>query len=66
MNIWESYMECVDNNRKCSFNEPLPFNMYDEYAKAIPESDKQKDEKLKQLICKGNNGNVVQCCNPRV
>jgi len=65
MGIQESHMACIDETRKCSFSEPVPYNTYDEYALSIPYSDPAKEEKIKQFVCKGNNGNVVQCCNPK-
>lgn len=65
MGIQESHMSCVDENRKCSFTEPVPYNTYSDYAKTIPNEDQQKQEKMKQNVCKGYNGIVQQCCNPK-
>ena len=65
MNIWESYMTCIDENNKCRFNEPVPFNIYDEYAKTIPKNDDKKQEKLNKFICNDKLGIPMQCCNSK-
>jgi hypothetical protein len=64
MSVWESYMSCIDENNKCCFKQPIPYNSYQEYSNTIPDSDLQKQNKLKKHVCNDYNGKIQQCCMP--
>lgn len=58
-----SYINCVNEEKKCSFAEPMAYSKYDEYAKTVPLTDKERSTKLNTFVCGSNKGTTLQCCN---
>ena len=58
-----SHIICADEGKKCSKSVPMPYNTFQQYANTIPNTDTEKQNKLKKFVCGTNNGTLMQCCD---
>ncbi len=63
MGIQQSSMMCADEDKKCAVVPPMPYSIYNTYAKTIPISDPNRQKILDTYVCNNLPGKVSQCCD---
>lgn len=65
MGIQQSSMQCTNEEKKCSFTQPMPYNEYITFTKTLAPnlSESEKQKAIATHVCGTNTGVVNQCCN---